>query len=577
MLKGIGVSPGIAIGKVFLLDSERDYIPERKISLPEVVSEVVRFREAVDKTKSQVTELKSKVARELGETHAQIFATHLMLLEDPTLIQHTVDRINREQTNAEYIFSQVLQKTIAVFARMEDEYLRERATDLRDVGRRVIANLLGRERETLAQLAEEVVVIAYDLAPSDTASMVKEKVIGFATDTGSRTSHTAIMARALEIPAVVGLGNVTTAIKSGDLVIVDGSHGVVIVNPDPETVTEYQEMQRRYVLFERELEKLKELPAETTDGYKVTIAANIELPEEIEHVKRHGAEGVGLYRTEFLYMNRPDFPSEEEQLEAYRAVAESLAPQSAIIRTIDLGGDKFISQLNMPAEMNPFLGCRAIRFCLERPDIFKAQLRALLRATVYGSIKIMFPMISGVKELRAALAILDETKRELAVEGKEFDPNLQVGVMIEIPSAAMTADILAKEVDFFSIGTNDLIQYTLAVDRVNERIAHLYDPLHPAVLRFIKWIIDAGHNAGIWVGMCGEMAGDPTFTMILLGLGLDEFSMGSVAVPGIKKVVRSVSMQEAKELARTVFGLSTADEIREYLQRRVAQILPEMV
>jgi phosphotransferase system enzyme I (PtsI) len=460
---------------------------------------------------------------------------------------------------------------------MEDEYLRERATDLRDVGRRVIANLLGKERETLARLEEEVVVVAYDLAPSDTASMVKEKVIGFATDTGSRTSHTAIMARALEIPAVVGLGAVTAAIKSGDIVIVDGSHGVVIVNPDPATLFEYQEMQRRYVLFERELEKLKELPAETTDGYKVTLAANIELPEEIEHVKSHGADGVGLYRSEFLYMNRPDFPSEEEQFEAYRAVAESLAPKSIIIRTLDLGGDKFISQLDMPAEMNPFLGCRAIRFCLERPDIFKAQLRALLRATVFGSVKVMFPMISGVTELRTALAILDETKRELAAEEKEFDPNLQVGVMIEIPSAAMTADILAKEVDFFSIGTNDLIQYTLAVDRVNERIAHLYDPLHPAILRFIKWIIDAGHNAGIWVGMCGEMAADPLFTMILLGLGLDEFSMGSVAVPGIKKIVRSVSMQESKELARTVFGLSTADEIREYLERRVSQILPELI
>lgn len=576
MIKGIGVSPGIAIGKVFLLDSERYYIPERKIVPEEVDAEIARFIEAIDKTKGQLTELKNKVERELGETHARIFATHLMVLEDPTLVQQTIDRIKKDQTNVEYLFSQVLQKMIGVFAKMEDEYLRERATDLRDVGRRVIANLLGRERESLAQLAEEVVVVAYDLAPSDTASMVKEKVIGFATDTGSRTSHTAIMARALEIPAVVGLGTITSMIKSGDMVIVDGTHGVVIVNPDPATLAEYQEMQRRYILFERELEKLKELPAETTDGYKVTVAANIELPEEIEHVKRHGADGVGLYRTEFLYMNRPDFPSEEEQLEAYRAVAESFAPRSVIIRTMDLGGDKFMSQLDTPAEMNPFLGCRAIRFCLERPDIFKVQLRALLRASVFGSVKTMFPMISGVKELRAAIAILDETKRELAAEGKEYDPNLQVGIMIEIPSAAMTADILAKEVDFFSIGTNDLIQYTLAVDRVNERIAHLYDPLHPAVLRFIKWVIDAGHNAGIWVGMCGEMAGDPKFAMILLGLGLDEFSMGPVAVPGIKKIVRSVSMQESKELARTVFGLSTADEIREYLERRVHQILPEI-
>ncbi|MFB3896989.1 MAG: phosphoenolpyruvate--protein phosphotransferase [bacterium] len=577
MIKGIGVSPGIAIGKVFLLDSERYYIPERKIVPEEIEAEIARFTEAINKTKSQLTNLKNKVERELGEAHARIFATHLMVLEDPTLVQQTIDRIKKDQTNVEFGLSQVLQKMIGVFAKMEDEYLRERATDLRDVGRRVIANLLGRERESLAQLNEEVVVVAYDLAPSDTASMVKEKVIGFATDTGSRTSHTAIMARALEIPAVVGLGTVTAMIKSGDMVIVDGSHGVVIVNPDPATLTEYQEMQRRYVLFERELEKLKELPAETTDGYKVTVAANIELPEEIEHVKRHGADGVGLYRTEFLYMNRPDFPSEEEQLEAYRAVAESFAPRSVIIRTMDLGGDKFMSQLDIPAEMNPFLGCRAIRFCLERPDIFKAQLRALLRASVFGSVKVMFPMISGVKELRAALAILDETKRELAAEGKKYDPNLQVGIMIEIPSAAMTADILAKEVDFFSIGTNDLIQYTLAVDRVNERIAHLYDPLHPAVLRFIKWVIDAGHNAGIWVGMCGEMAGDPKFAMILLGLGLDEFSMGPVAVPGIKKIVRSVSMQESKELARTVFGLSTADEIREYLERRVNQILPEII
>ncbi|MCX7918893.1 MAG: phosphoenolpyruvate--protein phosphotransferase [bacterium] len=577
MLTGIGVSPGVAIGKVFLLDSDRYFVPERKLSESEIADEISRFRQAVEQTKQQLMDLKTKVEKEIGATAAEIFATHLMLLEDPSLIQQTIERIRQDKTNAEYLFTQVLQKMIAVFAKMEDEYLRERATDLRDVGRRVISNLLGKERETLAKLEEEVIVVAYDLAPSDTASMVKEKVIGFATDTGSRTSHTAIMARALEIPAVVGLGNITASVKSGDTLIVDGSHGVVIVNPDPATLAEYQEKQRRYILFERELEKIKGLPAETTDGYRVTIAANIELPEEIEHVKKHGADGVGLYRTEFLYMNRPDFPSEEEQFEAYRVVAESLAPQPVIIRTIDLGGDKFISQLDMPAEMNPFLGCRAIRFCLERPDVFKTQLRAIVRASMFGSVKIMFPMISGVKELRAALSILDETKRELAAEGVEYDQNLQVGVMIEIPSAAMTADILAKEVDFFSIGTNDLIQYTLAVDRVNERIAHLYDPLHPAILRFIKWVIDAGHNAGIWVGMCGEMASDPMFTMILLGLGLDEFSMGPVAIPGIKKIIRSVSMQESKELARTVFNLSTADEIREYLQRRVSQILPELV
>lgn len=578
-LTGIGVSAGIAIGEVFLLHSDQVIVPQRQLTADqEIESEIARFKSAVAKTKEQLLNLKEKVSNELGPTEAEIFETHLLALEDPVLIEETIERIKQDRVNAEYAFSQVLEREIAAFSRIGDLFLKERAMDFRDVGRRIIANLLGEGTQladVLSTLPKESIIIAHDLTPSDTASLQKDRIIGFATDIGSHTSHTAIMARALEIPAVVGLHSITAEVKLGDLVILDGTNGIVIVNPEPATLEHYKELQRKYIYFTKELEEnLRNLPAETTDGYRILLAANIELPEEVDHVKKHGANGIGLYRTEFLYMNRSDLPSEDEQFEVYKYVAESVAPDPVIIRTLDIGGDKFASSLKIPEEMQPFLGCRAIRFCLERPDIFSAQLRAILRASAYGNVKIMYPMISGVKELRIANNALLQAKQELRQAGKSFNENIEVGVMIELPSAAMVADLLAKEANFFSIGTNDLIQYTLAISRRDERVAYLYDPLHPAVIRFIQRTVEAAHNANIPVGLCGEMAAEPIFTILLVGLELDELSMGPVAIPQIKKIIRSISFKEAKELANTIIGLTTSDEIRGYLKQRVKEILP---
>jgi phosphotransferase system enzyme I (PtsI) len=460
---------------------------------------------------------------------------------------------------------------------MQDSYLKGRAADIKDVGRRALRNLLGKERETLATLKEEVIVVAHDLSPSDTASMHKEKVIGFATDMGSKTSHTAIMARALEIPAVVGLKNITQEIQAFDTLIVDGSHGSVIINPDEATRKRYRKDRESFELLEHELLKLRDLPAQTLDGHRVTLAANIEVPDEIKYVKEHGGEGIGLYRTEFLYLGRDDLPSVDEQFKAYKEVAQKFSSHSVIIRTLDLGGDKFLSYLNLAPEMNPFLGLRAIRLCLADIPLFKDQLRAILRASPYGNLKIMYPMISGVEEVKRANQILTEVKEELKKKGTPFNENLEVGAMIEIPSAALTCESIAQEVDFFSIGTNDLIQYALAADRVNENIAYLYQPLHPAILQLLKKIIDGAHRAGIWVGMCGEMAGEPLFTPILLGLGLDELSMSPVVVPEVKKIVRSLTLQEAKELSRKALELPTAQEIRALLKERIKKFMPEVI
>jgi len=577
IIKGIPASPGIAIGKAFLLETEEPVVPRRQISDEELPQEISRFEEALIQTRKEIVEIQKKIAEEMGTEHAEIFNAHLLVLEDKMFLEEVISRLRKEKFTVEYILIDVIKKYIKVFSKMDDEYLKERISDIDDVGKRILRNLLGQQRQDLSKLKEKVIVVAYNLSPSDTALMHKENVLGFVTDIGGRTSHTAIMAKSLEIPAVVGLEKVSRLVKNGDLLIVNGNEGTVIINPKDETLKQYEEELLRFKEFVRRLESLRDLPAETLDGYQVKILANIESPQEIPSVLAHGAFGIGLYRTEYFYMNRKDLPSEEEQYEAYRRVAIQMAPYPVTIRTLDLGGDKFISQLEIPYEINPFMGWRAIRFCLARPDIFKTQLSAILRASVDGKLKLMYPLISGIEELRKANQILEEVKEDLRRRNIPFDENLEVGAMIEVPSAAITADILAKEVDFFSIGTNDLIQYSLAVDRVNEKIAYLYDPAHPAVLRIIKSIIDSAHRAGIWVGMCGEMAGDPLFIPLLLGLGLDEFSVSPVNVPEVKQVIRSMTITQAKEIAQECLNFSTSEDITNFLRSTLKKIVPELI
>ena len=575
--QGIPASPGVAIGKAFLLDSQDTPISRRPIPPGNIPQEIARFEEALIKTRREILDIQAKISQEMGTEHGEIFNAHLMVLEDRALIEEVITRLKSEPVCVEYIFSEILKKYIQAFSRVEDEYLRERTSDLQDVGRRILRNLTGLKRHSLSELAEPVIVVAYDLSPSDTATMHRQHVIGFITDIGGRTSHTAIMAKSLEIPAVVGLEKATHYVRPDDIVIVDGSNGTVIVHPDSQTLKTYEALQQKIQTIDQDLLKLKDLPSETPDGHRVHLAANIELPEEIPSVIAHGAQGIGLYRTEFFYLNRSDLPTEEEQFEAYKHVAQAIAPHPVIIRTIDLGGDKFISELRMPREMNPFLGWRAIRFCLARPDLFKVQLRAILRASVFGKIKLMYPMISGVEELQAANRILEEAKRELTRDRKRFDPDLEVGAMIEVPSAAVTVDLLANHACFFSIGTNDLIQYALAVDRVNEKIAYLYEPAHPAVLRLIRQIIDVAHEHHLWVGMCGEMAGEPALALILLGLGLDSFSTSSVNIPRIKQVIRSVPTFLAKEVVKESMRLSTGREVEAYARKRLRELVPDLL
>jgi phosphotransferase system enzyme I (PtsI) len=576
VLKGIAASPGLVIGKVYLLDDENVAIPKKKVAKEELPLEIARFEEALIKTRSEIIEIKTKIVDELGSEHGEIFDAHLLVLEDRALIEEVISSLKKDRYSVEYIFSQVLEKYISAFTKIDDEYLKERLSDIQDVGRRILHNLLGGHKALLKDLKDNVVLVAYDLSPSDTASMPKDKILAFVTDIGGRTSHTAIMARSLEIPAVVGIETATKDIKNGDSVIVDGNDGLVFVNPDKPTMQKFRKNLKERTALERELVKIKNLPAETKDKHKILLSANIEFPEEMPSVHSHGAEGIGLYRTEYFYMNRSGLPTEDEHFEAYKKVAEQMKDAMVIIRTMDLGGDKFISQLEIPREMNPFLGWRAIRFCLARPDIFKVQLRAILRASVYGNLKLMYPMISGVEELREANKILKSCKKELEKQKIKFNKDMEVGAMIEIPSAALTADILSDEVDFFSIGTNDLIQYSMAVDRSNEKIAYLYNPAHLAVLRLIQNVINTGHKKGIWVGMCGEMAADPAMALLLLGMGLDEFSVSPISIPNVKKIIRSVNLKDAEEIANQALTLSSGEEVRNFLDDKISEIIPEM-
>ena len=558
---GTGVSPGIARGTVFVWRPDDEAAPSRRIVEGEIPGEIARFEDALIATRAQILEMQQRIAESIGAKDAGIFDAHLLVVEDRTLIDEVLRSLARDKMNIEQVFQSVAGRYAKTLSEIDDPYLRERALDIHDVTRRVIHNLMGKEARDLSSVTQPHILIAHNLAPSDTAQLDRTLVQAFATDIGSKTSHTAIMARSLNIPAIVGLHDISTQLATGDHVLLDGYNGLLIVNPNDQTLWEYGELEIKKTEVEEKLTHLRETPSTTLDGRHVILSANIELPGDMEQVRQNGAEGVGLYRTEFFYLNKSELPNEEDQYNAYRHVAEAAAPHSVIIRTLDLGGDKFMSTLHMPEELNPFLGWRAIRFCLERVDVFKTQLRAILRASAAGNVRIMYPMISGVDELRRANVILEECRAELRAEGVPFSETMEVGAMIEIPSAAISADILAKEVDFFSIGTNDLIQYSIAVDRLNEHIAHLYEPTHPAIIRLIRMTVEAAHARNLWVGVCGEMAGDILLTPLLLGLGVDELSAGAASVPRVKRAVQSLSSTACCQLVEDIRDLETAGEI----------------
>ena len=574
VMRGIPASPGIAIGKTFFMNRALPPSVHSTVMKDKAEDEVGAFLRAMARSKEQIRSIRDGI-KDQSTDHYQILSVHLALLEDSMLVDQTIRLIRENQYKADWAFNKVLQNLLETFHRIEDKYLRERGHDLRQIGHRVLENLAGRPVESVASIREPVIVIAHDLSPADTAQILKSPVLAFATDVGSKTSHTAITARSLGIPAVVGLERVTSAFAENEEVILDGEEGVVIFRPTPETVREYTEKKKAYALRIRDLAKFARLPAVSRDGKMLRLLANIEFPEEADVALRSGADGVGLYRTEFLYLNRRDLPSEEEHFQTYRRVAEKFGRHPVTIRTLDLGGDKFASQIELAEEMNPAMGLRAIRFCLRERDIFKQQIRAILRASSYGKVQMMFPMISGVGELRAALTVVEEARSELKKRRISFDRGMPVGIMVETPSAAIVADQLAREVKFFSIGTNDLIQYALAIDRVNEHVSYLYEPLHPAILRLVRRIVEAGHDAGIPVAMCGEMAGEPLYSYVLLGLGIDELSMNATSIPRVKRILRKSVAYEAREFVGGLLAYGTAYEIAGILRKRLEEIFPE--
>src|SRR5437764_357435 len=560
-LQGNGVSPGIARGTLYVVEDDRDEIAKHPIEASQVPNEISRFETALIQTRSQILEMQERIAQSIGAKDAGIFDAHLLVVEDRTLIDEVLRKLQTDLCNVEFVFQEVATHYAQTLSQIDDPYLRERALDIQDVTRRVVRNLQGKAPKDFLGLTHPHILLAHNIKPSDTATMNRQYVLGLATDLGSRTSHTAIMARSLNMPAVVGLHDASEKLESGREVLLDGYNGLLILDPTPETLWHYAELEHKRSLVAEQLTGLRETKSTTRDGRHIVLSANIELPHDVEAAPRNGAEGIGLYRTEFLYLNRSTLPSEEEQYTTYRKVAEQVQPHPLIIRTFDLGGDKLAGALDSSDELNPFMGHRAIRFSLENVDIFKAQLRAIIRASAVGNVKIMFPMISGLEELGRALAVFEACKLELAKEGQPFDAGTEVGAMIEIPSAAMCADRLAREIDFFSIGTNDLIQYAIAVDRVNERVAHLYEPTHPAVLRLLKMVADAAHTHDIWVGVCGEMAGDLALTPLLLGLGMDELSVGASLVPRVKRAVQTLTHSECQQLVQEVLELDTASAI----------------
>ncbi len=575
VFRGIPVSAGVCRGKVLVLDRTRPTITKKKLAPEQLNEEVGRLERALIRTRQQITEIQRRVSEGMGAEEGSIFDAHLLVLEDRTLLDEVVRAVQEESINAEYAFHSVAERYAATLAAIEDDYLRERATDMRDVTARVLNNLLGLEEEAdLRYLKEPCIVISHDLTPSNTAQLDKKNVLGFATDVGSKTSHTAIMARSLRIPAVVGLKEASSQLQSGQYALLDGFDGVIIVNPSDQTLYQYGQLAQKQVTLQEKLREVMLKPAVTLDGHRVFLSANIEGPRDAEAVKANGAEGVGLFRTEYLFINRELPPDEEQQYQAYREAAAALKPLPVVIRTLDLGGDKFLAHLPVPRELNPFLGWRAIRFCLQERDIFREQLRAVLRASAEGNVKMMYPMISGLDELNQANGLVEEFKAELRAEKVPFDENMEIGAMIETPSAVVVADSLAKRLKFFSIGTNDLIQYSLAVDRMNEKIAHLYEPTHPAIVRLLKSAIEAGHSRKIWVSICGEMASDPTLTALLLGLGVDELSVAPPLVPPVKFLIRQLKLTDAKELAEFALQCESAAEILARCQDLARQVAP---
>ena len=563
-IKGIAASNGIAIAKAFkLIEPELTVV---KATISDVEAEINLYKEALVKTTEELQKIKVKAAQNLSEEEAAVFDAHINMANDPELLSQTTDKIKSESVNAAYAFDEVSNMFIMMFESMDNEYFRERAADIKDIKKRILAHLLGVKVNDPSTIDEQVVIIAEDLTPSDTAQLDRNFVKGFATNIGGRTSHSAIMARSLEIPAVVGTKTILEDVKDGDMIILDGLEGNVIVNPTAEQVAHYEEVAKQYEAQKAEWAKLKNEKTVSKDGQHVELAANIGTPKDVEGVLANGGEAVGLYRTEFLYMGRDNFPTEEEQFEAYKAVLEALGDKPVVVRTLDIGGDKELPYLHLPKEMNPFLGYRAIRLCLDDTDLFRTQLRALLRASAYGKLRIMFPMIATLNEFRSAKALLLEEKAKLVAEGVTVSEEIEVGMMVEIPSAAVLADQFAKEVDFFSIGTNDLIQYTMAADRMNEKVSYLYQPYNPSILRLVKMVIDAAHKEGKWTGMCGEMAGDQTAIPLLLGLGLDEFSMSATSILPARSLISKLSKAEMADLAAEALNKSTVEEVIELVE-----------
>lgn len=571
MISGIPASPGIVFGKALVLKEEKIVLDMQKISESQIDSEIARFYQGRNAAVEQLSAIRDRAAKTLGEEKAAVFEGHLMILEDEELEEEIIDYLRTNKVNAGVAASKIIDQQVTMLSEIDDEYLRERAGDIRDIGNRLIKNILGMHIVDLGDINEEAILVAYDLTPSETAQLNLDKVLGFITDIGGRTSHTSIMARSLELPAIVGTNHVTSQVNTGDYLILDAVDNVVYVNPSQDEITRLKGLQQKLLEEKAELAKLKDLPALTLDGHRVDVVANIGTIRDVDGADRNGAEGVGLYRTEFLFMDREQLPTEEEQFVAYKDVVEAMNGRLVILRTMDIGGDKELPYLNLPKEMNPFLGWRAIRIALDRREILHAQLRAVLRASAFGKLAVMFPMIISVEEIRELKSVIETLKQELRNEGKAFDESIQIGVMVETPSAAVNAKFLAKEVDFFSIGTNDLTQYTLAVDRGNELISHLYNPMSPSVLSLIKQVIDASHAEGKWTGMCGELAGDEKAAVLLLGMGLDEFSMSAISVPRIKKLIRNVNYEDTKALAMKALQQPTAVEIEQLVEDFLAE------
>lgn len=568
LIKGIAASDGVAIAKAYLL-VEPDLTFDKNEKVTDVEGEVAKFNNAIEASKVELTKIRNNAEVQLGADKAAIFDAHLLVLDDPELIQPIQDKIKNENANAASALTDVTTQFVTIFESMDNEYMKERAADIRDVSKRVLSHILGVELPNPSMIDESVVIVGNDLTPSDTAQLNKEFVQGFATNIGGRTSHSAIMSRSLEIPAIVGTKSITQEVKQGDMIIVDGLNGDVIVNPTEDELIAYQDKRERYFADKKELQKLRDADTVTVDGVHAELAANIGTPNDLPGVIENGAQGIGLYRTEFLYMGRDQMPTEEEQFEAYKEVLEAMYGKRVVVRTLDIGGDKELSYLNLPEEMNPFLGYRAIRLCLAQQDIFRPQLRALLRASVYGKLNIMFPMVATINEFREAKAILLEEKENLKNEGHDISDDIELGIMVEIPATAALADVFAKEVDFFSIGTNDLIQYTLAADRMSERVSYLYQPYNPSILRLVKQVIEASHKEGKWTGMCGEMAGDETAIPLLLGLGLDEFSMSATSILKARRQINGLSKNEMTELANRAVDCATQEEVIELVNNYV--------